>query len=76
MNKFRRKELAKVVSLMEQARDLLEMVRDDEQDAFDNMPESFQGSERGETMEEYINIMDEILEYLDTEVLQDIVDGF
>lgn len=75
MNKVRRKELARVVDLLDQARDLLEIIRDEEQEAFDNLPESIQCSERGETMEDYISTMEEMLDYLDTGELQEIVDG-
>ena len=75
MNKVRRKELARVVDLLDQARDLLEIIRDEEQEAFDNLPESIQCSERGETMEDYISTMVEMLDYLDTGELQEIVDG-
>ena len=75
MNKVRRKELARVVDLLDQARDLLEAIRDEEQEAFDNLPESIQYSERGETMENYIGTMEEMLDYLDTGELQEIVDG-
>lgn len=75
MNKVRRKELTRVVDLLDQARDLLETIRDEEQEAFDNLPESIQCSERGETMEDYISTMEEMLDYLDTGELQEIVDG-
>ena len=75
MNKQRRKELAEIINLIEEARERLEAVRDDEQEAFDNMPESLQYSERGETMEDYISTMDELIDYLDTDNLQEIVDG-
>ena len=75
MNKARRKEIARAITLMEQAREILEEVRDGEQEAFDNMPESLQYSERGEAMEEYIYTLEEKLEALDTDELQEIVDG-
>ena len=75
MNKARREELSRVVDLLDQARDLLETIRDEEQEAFDNLPESIQCSERGETMEDYISTMEEMLDYLDTGELQEIVDG-
>ena len=39
----------------------LEAVRDEEQDAFDNLSENLQGSERGDTMEEAISSMDEAM---------------
>ena len=75
MNKARRKELARVVDLLDQARDLLDTIRDEEQEAFDNLPESIQCSERGEAMENCISTMEEMLDYLDTGELQEIVDG-
>ena len=75
MNKARRKELAEIISLIEEARERLESVMDEEQEAFDNMPESLQYSERGETMEEYISTMDEMLDALDTDALMEIVEG-
>ena len=75
MNKVRRKELARVVDLLDQARDLLETIREEEQEAFDNLPESSQWSERGEAMENCISTMEEMLDYLDTGELQEIVDG-
>ena len=75
MNKQRRKELARAIALIEEAREILEAVKDEEQEALDNLPESLQQSERGETMEGYIYTMDEMLETLDTDELQEIVEG-
>ena len=75
MNKLRRKQIAEAIELIEQAMSILEQVRDDEQEAFDNMPESLQGSERGEAMEEYIYTLEEFLDALDVDELQEIVDG-
>lgn len=59
MNKIRRKQLQQAIELMEQAKAILEDVRDQEQESFDNMPEGLQCSERGETMEETIYNLDE-----------------
>ena len=75
MNKARRKEIARAIELIEQAREILETLMDEEQEAFDNMPESLQSTERGETMEEYISILEERIDALDTDELQEIVDG-
>ena len=36
--------------MIQNAHDVLEEVRDEEQDAFDNMPEGLQDSERGDLM--------------------------
>lgn len=75
MNKARRKEIARAIELMEQAREILEAVMEEEQEAFDNLPENLQSSERGEAMEEYISTLEDSIDALDTDELQDIVDG-
>jgi len=76
MNKARRKEIARAIELIEEAREILENVRDEEQDAFDNMPESIQSSERGEAMEEYISILDDFIdERLSADELEEIAEG-
>ena len=75
MNKARRKEISRAIELMDQVYEILESVVDEEQEAFDNLPESIQGSERGETMEQYIATLEEVLENLSTDELQEIVDS-
>ena len=65
MNAQRRKMLGKVSDLISEARTLLEDIRDEEQEAFDNMPESLQASERGEAMEDAISTMDDIISSLE-----------
>lgn len=75
MNKIRRKEIAKAIELIEQAREILEAVNDEEQEALDNMPENLQGSERYEYSEECISTLEDAIEALDTDELQEIVDG-
>ena len=75
MNKARRKEIEKAIALIEQAREILEAVAEEEQEAFDNMPEGLQSSERGEYMEECIYNIEEVVEALDIDTLQEIVDG-
>lgn len=54
MNKVRRKALEEIVAKLEELKCELEMLQEEEQDAFDNLPESLQGGERGQQMEEYI----------------------
>jgi len=51
MNDARRKEIANAITLLEGAKDLLEKCRDDEQEAFDNMSEGLQSSDRGQAIE-------------------------
>ena len=75
MNKQRRKEIAKAIGLIEQAREILDAVKEEEQEAFDNLPENLQNSERGETMEAHISTIEDFLDELDTDNLQEIVDA-
>lgn len=59
MNANRRKELEKVIALIKDAEGQLETLKDEEQEAFDNMPESLQYSEKGERMEEIISYLED-----------------
>lgn len=62
MNKDRRKRIAEIHAKMTELRDMLEEILEEEQEAFDNMPESLQSSERGENMETVIYNLEEALE--------------
>jgi ribosome recycling factor len=68
MNKQRRAEITKAVNMIEEGKAILESVRDEEQDTFDNMPESLQGGEKGSAMEEAVNNLDEAINSLDETV--------
>lgn len=65
MNKERRDRLSDVIASLEEAKDLLEDVKNDEQDAFDNMPVGLQFSERGSKMEDYIELMEDAGDQID-----------
>lgn len=65
MNKARRKELSKAVEMLRDVYSIIESCKDDEEEAYDNLPESFQDGERGDEMQEYIDIMDEALDQID-----------
>ena len=58
MNKLRRKQLSEIQDKMAELRDMIDMVLSEEQDAFDNLPESIQESERGEAMQAAIDAME------------------
>ena len=75
MNKQRRKQIDKILARLQDCIVELEQIRDDEQEAFDNLPEGLQYSERGEMMEEYISDIDDVLSNLEdcTSNLDDIV---
>jgi len=68
MNKARRAQLANVA---EEACGLsfrLEELKDEEQEYFDNMPESIQGSEKGELAESAINAMQSAIDTIEDAV--------
>ena len=71
MNKENRKELEKAISLIEDAKQIIESIKDDEQDKFDNLPEGLQQSERGEKFEENVSVLDDALSQLE-EVIDNI----
>lgn len=64
MNAMRRKHLARAIQMIYDAQEIIEMVKEEEQEAFDNMPESLQESERGETMYDNIDTLGEISDNL------------
>jgi len=62
MNAERRKTLVKAQDLIEQGVALLEEARDEEQEAFDNMPEGLRSSERGEKSQACIDAIQEVID--------------
>lgn len=65
MNKTRRKQIEKVVSILNEQYSELTDIREAEEEALDNMPEGMRYSERGEAMEAYIDALDTALDDLD-----------
>lgn len=72
MNNPRRKELKRAwkliedaMALLEESKDAIEAVMEEEQESFDNLPDGIQCSERGEQMEEYISYLEEIMDCLE-----------
>ena len=51
MNKERRKELQKLYDIIADAKDNLDILRDEEEEYKENIPENLQGSQRYETAE-------------------------
>lgn len=83
MNKIRRKTLAQIVakleeleSLRQEIQEMLEEVKDEEEVALDNMPESLQEGERGQQMQEYIDTMDGVVIDLELMDLDGMADQF
>lgn len=57
MNAAQRKRIATILSELETLRGSVEELQGEEQDKYDNMPESLQSSDRGESMEEDIECL-------------------
>lgn len=59
MNAKRRKEVESIMSCLEELIERIECVQSEEEEAYDNMPEGLQESERGEQMQEYISNLED-----------------
>jgi multidrug resistance efflux pump len=73
VNKERRAELASIreeidraQAIIDEAMSRLETVKDEEQDYYDNMPESFQNGEKGERVQQAVDALDNAYSELDT----------
>lgn len=65
MNKDRRNRISKCIEQLEEIKSELEYIMDEEQDAFDNMPESLQYAERGDIMQECIDGISDAIDGFD-----------
>lgn len=65
MNKARRKRLKEAYDKLQEAKEILSSVREDEQDSYDNLPDNFRYAEKGEQMQTYIELLEEADGYLD-----------
>lgn len=68
MNAQRRKDIEKAVELLYEAKSMLETSLEEEQNAFDNLPEGIQCSERGEKMEEYIGYLEDSISSIEDSI--------
>lgn len=65
MNKERRIEIARQLSIINDSKCKLESLLDAEQYAFDNIPENLQSSIRGEESQEAIDSLEDAIDMLD-----------
>lgn len=66
MNKERRKNLDDLVNRLEDMKQELVTMQDEEQEYFDNMPESLQGGEKGTAIEEMDNAVSFLNDAIDS----------
>ena len=58
MNDARRKEIQRALTLIGEAKGILELALSQEQDDLDNMPEDLQGDEAGQIAEEAVEALE------------------
>lgn len=66
MNKARRQRVDTALGRLQEALDILYYVQEEEQEAFDNMPETLQESEKGEVMEEGLCCLSDAVDDIDS----------
>ena len=62
MNKERRALLRKAADMVYEAKVMVARANDDEENAYDNLPDGIRDSDRGDTMQETIDQLDSIIE--------------
>ena len=65
MNNSRRKRIDALIERIDDLMSDLDLIREEEQEAYDNLPESIQDSERGETMYNAIDNLESAASYLE-----------
>lgn len=58
MNNKRRKQISKVIEQIEESKDIITGILDEEQESLDNMPENLLESERAEQSQNAIDALD------------------
>jgi predicted RNase H-like HicB family nuclease len=70
MNKTRREQIQKIIVQVENVKSMLELILEDEQFSFDNIPENLQCSQRGEESQEAIDNLEGAIENLEETIEQ------
>lgn len=65
MNRQRRKKLTEAFEKVTEAMDILESVKSEEEESYENLPDNFRDGDRGEEMQNYIDMIEEAYGYLD-----------
>lgn len=76
MNKERRKQIEEVISKLEDIRDEIQWISEDEMEAYDALPESLQDGERGQQIYDNANDIEYQSSMVDAVIceLQDIIE--
>lgn len=65
MNKERREELLEVIDLLDEAKDKISEIREEEEDALYSLPEGLQESSTGCAMQDAMDTLDEFVDSID-----------
>ena len=65
MNKHRRTAIAEIAEQISEARDSIESIKDEEEEAYENYPDSLKDTERGEAMQIAIETLEEAYSQLE-----------
>lgn len=65
MNRQRRKRLTEAFEKVAEVMEILEEVKSEEEESYDNLPDNFRDGDRDEEMQNYIEMLDEAYGYLD-----------
>lgn len=72
MNKQRRSVLRNIIDRLNPIKDEIETVMDDEQDAYDNLPDGLRESDRGEQMADNVSELQGVINTLENDVIDKI----
>lgn len=65
MNNNRRKQIDEAITKVSQVRNLIESIRDDEQEYLDNMPENLQMGEKADISQTAIDVLENAIDDLE-----------
>lgn len=77
MNKTDRKQLEKALGMIEDAKEIINLIQEHEQEKFENLNEGLQNSERGQILNDNADILENINTDIEsvTEQLSDLING-
>lgn len=64
MNRDRRKRLGKAFDMCAEIIEIVSEVRDEEYDSRENLPDNFRNGEKGDEMNDFIEMLDEVSGYI------------
>ena len=65
MNKIRRQKIHNIINNIKEIQKQLDLIREEEEDCYDNLSEGLQSTTRGEEMSDAIDIMEACIDTID-----------